>query len=119
MKVEAPSFDDCLDSKEYLDWESGMDHYFGWYEISEAKRVRFARMKLVRQARLYWKSVEHLLNQRRQDLIEIWDEIKEKLREKYLPTSYQQRLLDQWQRLTQGNRSVTEYITRFDEYLEM
>ena len=43
--------------------------------------------------------------------------MKEKLREKYLPTSYQQRLLDQWQRLTQGNRSVTEYITRFDEYL--
>ena len=43
--------------------------------------------------------------------------MKEKLRKKYLPISYQQRLLDQWQRLTQGNRLVTEYITRFDEYL--
>ncbi|XP_073117835.1 uncharacterized protein [Elaeis guineensis] len=94
-----------------------MDHYFGWYEMSEARRVRFARMKLVRQARLYWESVECLLNQRRQDPIETWDEMKEKLREKYLPTSYQQRLLDQWQRFTQGNRLVIEYIARFDEYL--
>ena len=31
--------------------------------------------------------------------------------------SYHQRLLDQWQRLVQGNRSVAEYITKFDEFV--
>ena len=41
--------------------------------------------------------------------------MKAKLREKYLPVSYHQRLLDQWHRLTQGNKSVTEYIAKFDE----
>ena len=29
--------------------------------------------------------------------------------------SYHQRLLDQWHRLVQGNKSVTEYIAKFDE----
>ena len=41
--------------------------------------------------------------------------MKAKLREKYLPVSYHQRLLDQWHRLVQGNKSVTEYIAKFDE----
>ena len=31
--------------------------------------------------------------------------------------SYEQRLLDQWQRLTQGNKTVTEYIAKFDEFI--
>ena len=43
--------------------------------------------------------------------------MKRKLTEKYLPMSYQQRLLDQWQRLTQGNKTVSEYIAKFDEFV--
>ena len=46
-----------------------------------------------------------------------WRAMKIKLREKYLPISYKQRLLDQWQWLSQGNRPVSEYITKFDEYV--
>ena len=40
-----------------------------------------------------------------------------KLQEKYVPVSYKQNLLDQWQCLTQGNRSVLEYIKKFDQFL--
>ena len=43
--------------------------------------------------------------------------MKVKLREKYLPTTYRQRLIDRWQSLTQGDKSVSEYISEFDEYL--
>ena len=43
--------------------------------------------------------------------------MKVKLREKYLPTTYRQRLIDRWQNLTQGDKSVSEYNTEFDEYL--
>ena len=42
--------------------------------------------------------------------------MKAKLRGKYIPTSYRQDLLDQWQRLRQGSKSVDEYIAKFDEY---
>ena len=41
--------------------------------------------------------------------------MKLKLQEKYLPVSYK-RLFDQ-QRLTQGNRPVSEYIKKFDQFL--
>ena len=46
-----------------------------------------------------------------------WLEMKEILKEKYVPSTYRQRMLDQWQRLTQGSRPVSEYISKFNEFL--
>ena len=40
------------------------------------------------------------------------------LREKYFPLSYHLRILDQWSRLTQGTKSVNEYITKFNEVVK-
>ena len=93
-----------------------MDHYFDLYDISDERRVRFAKIKLVGQARQYWTNVEKLMRLRYQEAIQTWDEMKLKLQEKYLPASYK-RLLDQWQRLTQGNLPVSEYIKKFDQFL--
>ena len=41
--------------------------------------------------------------------------MRTRLRKKYLPRSYYQRLLDQWHRLSQGDKTVSRYITKFDE----
>ena len=54
---------------------------------------------------------------RRQEPVHTWEEIKLKLQKKYFLVLYQKCLLDQWQRLTQGNQSVAEHITRFNEFL--
>ena len=43
--------------------------------------------------------------------------MKEKLRLNYIPLFFRQQLLDKWDRLTQENKSVIDYIARFDEYL--
>jgi len=43
--------------------------------------------------------------------------MKEKLMLKYVPPSFSQQLLDKWNRWTQGNKSATDYIAKFDEYL--
>ncbi|MQM18456.1 hypothetical protein Taro_051448 [Colocasia esculenta] len=94
-----------------------MDRYFEWYEMTDSRRVRFAKMKLLGQAQTYWVNVESLLMQRYQHRIETWDDMKAKLREKYLPATYRQRLIDRWQSLTQGSRPASEYIAEFDEYL--
>ncbi|MQM18642.1 hypothetical protein Taro_051636 [Colocasia esculenta] len=117
VQVDIPTFDGSLDPKIYLDWEAAMDRYFEWYEMTDGRRVRFAKMKLLGQAQTYWVNVESLLIQRYQDRIETWDDMKAKLREKYLPATYHQCLIDRWQSLTRGNRPVSEYIAEFDEYL--
>ena len=54
IKVEAPSFDGQWYAKVCMDWISDMDHCCEWYELSEARRVRFAKKKLVGKAREWW-----------------------------------------------------------------
>jgi len=41
--------------------------------------------------------------------------MKEKFKLKYVPPSFSQQLLHKWNRLTQENKSDTDYITKFDE----
>ena len=38
-----------------------MDNYFDLYDMSDERRVGFAKMKLVDQARQYWTNVEKLM----------------------------------------------------------
>jgi len=68
----------------FLDWIFDMDHYFDLYNMSDERRVRFAKMKLVGQARQYWMNIERLVRLRYQGAIQTWDEIKLKLQKKYL-----------------------------------
>ena len=43
--------------------------------------------------------------------------MKAKLNEKYFPVSHQGNLLDQWHDLRQDNKSTTEYVEQFEEYM--
>jgi len=46
-----------------------------------------------------------------------WIKMKQNLQEKYLPQSNRNKLLDQWNNLRQGNKSINEYITQFNDYM--
>ena len=69
------------------------------------------------QAGQYWKILERMMRYRREDPVDTWEGMKEKLMLKYAPPSFSQQLLYKWNRWTQGNKSATEYIAKFDEYL--
>ncbi|XP_035551749.1 uncharacterized protein LOC118349905 [Juglans regia] len=116
IKLEAPTFDGCLDPRVFTQWIRDMDRFFTWYRVPEDRRVQFASLKLTGTAQLFWESVEDLLERRHAPPVGSWEEMKRRLQEKYLPQSYRGNLLDQWNALTQGNRPVTEYVTQFDEF---
>ena len=48
----------------------------------------------------------------REDPVETWEDMKEKLMLKYVTPSFSQQLLDKWNQWTQGNKSATDYITK-------
>ena len=58
VKVEAPEFDGSLNPSKFLDWLESMEDYFEWYNMNDAQRVRFAKMKLIGSARKYWQNVQ-------------------------------------------------------------
>ena len=98
-RLEAPTFDGDPNPKVYYDWEGEMDQYFDWVDMTEKIEFELARFKLIRQASVYWRNVEKLIKRRGEFPVATWKEMKFMLREKYLPPSYHQRILDQWHRL--------------------
>ena len=50
-------------------------------------------MKLTGQAGQYWENFEKMMRYRRDDPIEIWESMKEKLGLKYVSASFSQQLL--------------------------
>ena len=80
VKVNAPSFNERLDPQAYIDWQLVIDCYFHWRDISKSRKIRFTVMKLTGQAGQYWKNLERMMRYRRDDLVETWEGIKEKLK---------------------------------------
>ena len=54
---------------------------------------------------------------RREEPLWTWDEMKVKLNQEYLSLTFQDQQLDKWSRVSQGTRSVVEYIEKFDEFM--
>ena len=88
VKVDAPSFDRCLDPQVYIDWQLAMDRYFRWHDMSESRKIRLAVMKLTGQAGQYSKNLERMMRYRKEDPVETWESMKEKIMLKYVPSSF-------------------------------
>uniref|UniRef100_A0A2N9HIT5 Reverse transcriptase n=1 Tax=Fagus sylvatica TaxID=28930 RepID=A0A2N9HIT5_FAGSY len=73
-------------------------------------------MKLTGRALLYWDEVTDNLIRRQEPPITDWPEMKQQLSRNYLPPTYRSALLEKWNSLRQGHRSVTDYLEQFQEY---
>ncbi|GFS42491.1 hypothetical protein Acr_00g0080110 [Actinidia rufa] len=59
ISVEAPTFDGRLDPKAFTDWVREMDHFFEWYNLSNDRKVRFAKMKLIGRASFFGRALSN------------------------------------------------------------
>jgi len=83
-KIEAPTFNGCHDLWIFDMWISDMDQFFEWHNLSDNKRVSYAKMMLISEAQLYLGDVKDCLERRSKPLITAWTKMKQKLQEKYL-----------------------------------
>lgn len=72
-----------------------MDHYFDWKDMLDSWTVRFAKRKLIGQAKIHWTDVEQQIEHLEQDPIDSWKEMQEKLNKKYLTPTYKDHLMDE------------------------
>jgi len=116
-KIEAPTFDGHHDPWIFDMWIRDMDRFFEWHNFSDNRKDRFVKMKLIDEAKIYWRDIEYCLEMRGKPPITNWIKMKQKIQEKYIPQSYRNKLLDQWNNLRQENKSINEYITQFNDYM--
>ncbi|XP_068644824.1 uncharacterized protein [Aristolochia californica] len=115
MKVEVPDFFGKLGPNVFEDCLTAMEDYFEWFSVSEDRKVRYVRMKLKGHARAWWSSVEEQLRRTQCAPVSNWGEMKERLKEKYLPIDYKQLMFEEMLRLRQGILTVDQYTDRFHE----
>ena len=76
----------------------------------------FSKLKLVSSAKRYWQIILSNIANLGQIPITLWDDIKEKLKEKYLLPYYLAQLYQHFLNICQDTVIVIEYMTKFDEF---
>ena len=84
--VDAPTFDVVMNPIKFLDWLADTYQHFDYHPMSEESRIRFTKVKLIGHAKQHWNNRAMT----RRAPITNWNDMKEALKEKYLPESYQQ-----------------------------
>ncbi|XP_028056995.1 uncharacterized protein LOC114260987 [Camellia sinensis] len=115
IKMEVPDFEGKVNPTLFHDWLASIEEYFDWYDMADDRRVRFAKMKLVGLAKIWWMGVEGDIRRLGQPPISTWQEMKAKLKEKYMPSNYHEKLCEQLIELKQNRMTVAEYMQKFDE----
>ncbi|KAG6745026.1 hypothetical protein POTOM_051668 [Populus tomentosa] len=89
IKIDVPDFYGKLDPHAFEDWLTAIEDYFG--------------------------CVEEQLRRTQRPAISDWEEMKERLKEKYLPIDYEQMMFEEMLQLRQGALTVDQYTDRFHE----
>jgi hypothetical protein len=66
VRIDIPHFHGKLDPYAFQDWITSLEDYFDWFGLAAERTVRFVKMKLKGQARVWWQSVEDQLYRLRQ-----------------------------------------------------
>ena len=112
LKLTPPTFAGKVDPDAYIEWERRMEYIFEYYRYTEAKKIALAAAQLTDNALTWWD--REVAEVGRVYRIETWDEMRAKLRARYIPSYYQRDLLKRFRKLSQGTRSVEEYFEEFE-----
>lgn len=86
--------------------------------MPDEKKVKFVNLKLKDHALVWW--IKFMLNNlENKEKTRSWIRMKEKLKERFLPSDYHQTLCQKFHNLGQYNKSVDEYTEEFYMLLEM
>ncbi|KND56782.1 hypothetical protein BVER_02277c [Candidatus Burkholderia verschuerenii] len=109
IKLKIPAFSGKDDPEVYLDWVDQVDSIYAVHKYSEEKKMQLAVVEFTGYARSWWNKV--LADKRRfkEAPFFTWDEMKKAMRKRFVPNYYIRDLFNQLQRITQGNRSVSDY----------
>ena len=111
-KFTIPSFLGQYDAEGYLDWEMTVEQKFSAHLVPEQHRVRQATSEFKDFAIIWWNSLAG------GNIPVTWPQLKEAMRDRFVPPSYHRELRKKLQRLEQGDKSVQDYYGELQKGLQ-
>ncbi|XP_013669098.1 uncharacterized protein LOC106373475 [Brassica napus] len=104
------------DPDAYIEWEQKMDALFKLQRFSEERKVRLAATEFEGYTITWWQNLSSI-RRRNDESITSWHEMKEVMRNRFVPIHYGRDLHKKLRKLSQGTRSVEEYHLEMETFV--
>nr|GEU79405.1 transposon Ty3-G Gag-Pol polyprotein [Tanacetum cinerariifolium] len=118
IKVDIPEYVGKLDPDEFVEWLRTVELVFDYKQTTEDNKVKIVALKLRKYASTWWSNVCLKRDRLGKEKIRTWPKMKEKIKQKFLPSYYIQASFSQLHSLKQGSGPIEDYSRDF-EYLLM
>nr|GEW10680.1 hypothetical protein CTI12_AA145160 [Tanacetum cinerariifolium] len=118
IKVDIPEYDGKLDPDEFVEWLRTIKLVFDHKQTIEDNKVKIVFLKLRKYASTWWSNVCLKHERRGKEKIQTWLKMKEKMKQKFLPSYYIHASFSQLHSLKQRAGTAEDYSREF-EYLLM
>jgi len=112
FKVDLPEFEGQLDPDLFLDWLRSVERVFD-YKVVPEEKVKLVALKLRKYAYIWWANVVAKRPRKGKAKIRSWKQMRDKLKDKFLPSHYLQDNYLKLHNLKQGTKNVEEYTREF------
>ncbi|KAK1681381.1 hypothetical protein QYE76_042229 [Lolium multiflorum] len=102
------------DAEAYLSWALKVDKIFRIHNYSGAKKVAMASLEFEDYANTWWEQVLTLREEKGEPPIDTWEEMKEEMQARFVPTHYMTDLFNKLQKLKQGTKTVEEFFKEME-----
>ncbi|KAK1648873.1 hypothetical protein QYE76_066678 [Lolium multiflorum] len=114
LKFNMPKFKGEDDAEAYLSWALKVDKIFRIHNFSGAKKVAMASLEFEDYANTWWEQVVTLREEKGEPPIDTWEEMKEEMQARFVPTHYTTDLFNKLQKLKQGTKTVEEFFKEME-----
>jgi len=109
-KVIIFKFNGASDLEVYLAREMKVDKIFNSYDYEDEDKVLMATLEFKGYVMNWWNQIIMDINKRRRRPITTWEQLKDIMNERFVPSYYKHELFNKLQGLTKSNRGVEEYV---------
>ncbi|GMJ10817.1 hypothetical protein HRI_004750900 [Hibiscus trionum] len=117
-KITVPPFQGRYDPDAYCDWENQVDLLFEYYQCPEEDQVPLLTLEFTEYASIWWSQLVRNRRLNGEAKITSWGELKEVLRERFVPPLYRRELKQKLQKIRQGYRTVDEYLKEMESLMQ-
>ena len=113
IKLVIPEYDGKLKPDEFLYWLVYVENIFAHKPMTDGHKITLVVTRFRNYTAIWWAELQRKRRNQQIDPVDTWIEMKNLLKQKFLPVNYSRDLRSSFQDLKQGSKTVIEYSEEF------